>query len=194
MGLFTGIEKASATAPRNYFRCGTYWANITRCKYKREGFKGQSFIVEFKIVHVVDRNEDPNLPRPKLSPSHNSGEDVSIAFTKNDKYPTAHLGRIKSFIMTAAGLEDGEVTEDLIEKRICDEKSQPLTNTIVEVHCAPKMTKESKQLIGEVYFRREVPKTEVLKGLTPDEKEKFFPGGWLEKAIEAERVAAGLTV
>jgi len=92
-------------------------------------------------------------------------------------------GRIKSFMMCATGCKDEEVNKAACEA-VCDEKTQPLHGTIVEVANRLITTKANKVIVG-TSWKREIAPSELLAVIDPKVKERFFPGNLLEKLSTA---------
>lgn len=175
MGMFTGMSQVRARVDREYIEAGKYWVRIDHCKVgqNRQGIPHS--VVEGTVIAVLQQ-EGPN--------SHKVADEVTQVFSAKSEYCKRD---IKSFVCGAMGMADAEVTDqDCMAVFMPD---NPLAFTVVEVH-AYDIAKKNKpnEMFTRVSWKREVPPSEIQRGLPAVLIERFFPGNFLAKLVERENV------
>ncbi len=110
--LAAAIAKSAANVNSTYLVAGGYELEIQKVIFDKKR-KGDTFIVEFKVLNSwqTDTSKTPNKAGSKAS---------YVVVMNNDSAP----GNVKSFLMAALGVPEGEVDEQAIIEACSD--AQPL--------------------------------------------------------------------
>lgn len=137
MGVFDGIENASAGYDSNYIRNGRYWARIGTVKVTQNFRREQFLAIELTVVHVLDDDEGRG---------HKAGEDiVHLIKAQSDMF----LGNVKQFVSSALGCGPDAVDKNAAEKIVSDE--QPLAGIVLNVSGREITTKQGKPFTKVTY-------------------------------------------
>jgi len=169
--IFSGIKNAKALVKAEYIRPGHYWMRINACKIGQTR-KGITFAaVEMTITRVLDNQNGVG---------HSLGEDVTFYVDRSSDY---FLPEIKTFVANVMGLRKDDVEER--HAMMVFGPDQPLTGTTVEVQARFTTTQKGGTFTNR-NFKREVPASEILQALTPQEQERFYPGNILQQMAHVE--------
>lgn len=167
--MFSGIQQARAKMDANYERTGHYLERIDRVRVDISR-KQETFIaIEKTIVFVMDDDDGKG---------HKKGEQIThMLMQKHDMF----LPNVKAFIAASLSMEANQITE--AEGMAVCGVDQPLTGTVLE--CQNKMIQtKAGHPFTAITYRRDVPASELLQSLPPNDQETFFPGGALQRLAQ----------
>lgn len=176
--LFKGIQDAKARIDANYIRPCHILLRIDACKIgetrKGDGF----FVVEGTVIEDLVPDEFGDHY------GHRMGENVShMMMAKHDSF----LSNVKAFIKVVTGVPEEDIEPSHAEEICADD--QPLQFTVIEVVARETTTRENRPFTV-VNYKGEVSPADLLERWSKREdgeelKERFFPGGLLEKLAPA---------
>lgn len=80
MGIFDNLSQAQVFENSKYFQPGRYIVEITQCKFNVGGYKGDSFIIECKVIAAISEHPDaPKVGETAAQGWNASGEKRDIA-------------------------------------------------------------------------------------------------------------------
>lgn len=68
MGIFDNLDQAQVFENSKWFQPGRYIVEINRCVYIKDGFKGDSFVIEVLVHGAI--SDDVNAPKPGEIAAH----------------------------------------------------------------------------------------------------------------------------
>lgn len=173
MGKFSGINNLSGSGNGSYFEPGVYLAKIANVEWRKDGFKGESYILNFEITKVLlhrdaetrDNGEGKTL---KFNASRKVGDVVSHVLKIDGEYKTMALGNLADFLRASFATmkaQSGELVdpkeidigeEDPVEAAGVD---QPLVGLELEVQVQGTITVKKKGAFNSITYK--VPRTLV---------------------------------
>ncbi len=189
MGLFKNLSTTKILGDAVYPKYGLYWNRIDKVKAgeSRLGFK--HLIIDYTVIHVLPSSEGP--------PNHVIGEEAChfIKVTGNEYAAADWAGFMSGMleckveeldnpeiktVTNGLDLDDWATNEDPAKGAV-----QPMRGMVGEMLNRLQMTKEETNNPSHPFtktkWKRPVPKSEIVKALTPDQIARFFPGDTLNR-------------
>jgi len=181
--FMTKFDPSRAFRGTNWEGSGHYWQRVDAAVFDFN-WKGISCLNITKTIIKVFKTSEQEAAKTK----HGVGEEVTNRILQTN---TNRERLVCEFIGCCVEMRPTEVPLDEIEK--ATEDDQPLQYVVVEVdneevYWKDKNTGETKGPITDVRYKRIVPWSEVLRGVTEEEAERFFPDGLLSNLAEADEV------
>lgn len=188
MGLFSNLSQTKILGDANYTKYGNYVVRIDKVKRGETRLREQHIIIDYTVIAVLAHQEPP--------PNHVVGEEAChyIGVTGNE-YAQADWASFVSgvFEVPVTELDSPQVKAACNNRDIDDWASnenpqmgpvQPMRGMVMELNNRMVMTKDKpnnpSKPFTKVRWKRPVPKEEVLKLLTPEQVNRFFPAGSLQ--------------
>lgn len=133
MSIHDTIGGAEAFESSQYFQPGQYIVSIKQCKYV-EGYKGQSFVIECKVLHTV--STDAKAPMPGAVAAQ------VIKVSGDDMKKQMGLSNWKGFLGSVLGSDADNLTDQewaQISSSAVEENQ--LAGQVIKLDCYMKETK-----------------------------------------------------
>lgn len=163
-----------------YIRAGNYLCRIDKCKFGQKRSGVQFWVAEMTVVKVINDNGGQG---------HKQGEAVTWYIDRTSLY----VGRdLRFFAANIMGVAPEMITDENLDMifnenpQLYGGRVQPFLGLTAEVNAVLIPKKNGDGVFTKVSFKREVPATELVKLLTPQEQEFYYPGGALLRMAQIE--------
>lgn len=164
MGRFSGINQKSSTGGGTYWEPGDYRAKVLGIKHKEDGFKGESYIMEFEVLEVLlSREVEKRISAGKevvFNSSRRVGDTVSHVLKLDGENKELALGNLADFLRACHATISAQEGKYIVPKDVVLEDKdpveaasvdQPLVDLELEVHCQGTITKKNAAFTQVVY-------------------------------------------
>jgi len=157
MGIFKNyqLSQVGLVGSGRYFKEGEYVVRIENTKMVREGYKGDSIIIEAEVLYAESNEED--------APPVNSIASQVLNLSGDKTKTTMSLKNWMGFLCAIAGVEDTKAFSDEEWDEMATEaiENNALKDSILKLSCYTTTTKENKPFTAHRWAPQ--PSDEYLK-------------------------------
>lgn len=184
LAAFGGIRQAKSLVDSVYFSEGVYWVIINHCKELNNRNQDPGLVIETTVVRVVQEVPAKSL-QVGQSPAHilkNVGEQRNYFLPEVKRFAAIMFDEREENITEAEAIQVFDPATDVC-RDMCAE---------IDVRLVLKKNKQphdDKAYFTRHNWKRQVPPSQVIAALPPDQIERFWPNGKLVQMMQNLKVA-----